>query len=145
MKADEDMDTWKILIMNWRDITRLGGAEIYTHSIAKRFVKLGHEVTFLCRSHPGEKKLDNIDDITIFRTGGKFSLYLTAFWNYERRLRNEKFDVVIESINGVPFFTPLYVKEQKIAIIYHLVMIYSFKNYPSPCRLSVMQPSYSFR
>ena len=41
------METLRILIFNWRCWLNpaMGGAEVFTHEVAKRWVKAGHEVT----------------------------------------------------------------------------------------------------
>lgn len=46
------------------------------------------------------------------------------------KFRRMKFDMVIDNINGVPFFTPLYIRKPKIAIIHHLVKNIFFKELP---------------
>jgi glycosyltransferase involved in cell wall biosynthesis len=48
-------------------------------------------------------------------------------------LRREKFDIVVDGINGVPFFTPIFVRKPKVAIMHHIVgkKIF-FKELPLP-------------
>jgi len=112
----------KILIFNRKDIThpRGGGAEVYTHEIGKRLVKLGNEVTIFCGSYPKAKKREVIDGIKIMRVGTDYNVYLYAFKAYLSSLKG-KYDIVIDEINAIPFFTPLYVKEPKIALIHQMV------------------------
>lgn len=114
----------KILILNWRDIKNpsSGGAEILTHEIAKRWVKKGHAVTQFSSSFPGALEKEYIDGVHIIRRGHPDARYLfrsvhfQAFFCYLRFFRG-KVDVVIDEIHGLPFFTPLYVKEKKVALI----------------------------
>ncbi|MFC1999228.1 glycosyltransferase family 4 protein [Chloroflexota bacterium] len=112
----------KILCFNWRDITHAmaGGAEVYLHEIAKRLTN-EHEVVLFCGKYKGCKGRDEIDGIRIIRRGGSFSVYLHAIFSYLINLRKENYDVVVDSINGVPFFTPLFVRKPKVAIMHHLV------------------------
>lgn len=112
----------KILCFNWRDITHpmAGGAEAYFHEIAKRLAD-EHQVTLFCGKYRGCLQTEQIDGIRIIRRGGSFSLYLHAISSYLTSLRKESYDIVIDSINGVPFFTPLFIRKKKIAIIHHLV------------------------
>ncbi len=113
----------KILFFNWRDIShpQTGGCELHLHEIAKRIAKKGHEVSLFCGSYEDAKKNEIIDGIHIIRKGGKYSVYIHAFFTYVTCLRKKKFDIIIDDINGIPFFTPIYVKKPKIAIIHHLV------------------------
>lgn len=116
--------TMKILILNWRDIKNpeSGGAEILTHEMAKRWVAFGHEVIQFSSSFRGGLDQENIDGVQIIRRGkadARFlfqSVHFLAF-NYYRKYMKGKVDVVIDEIHGLPFFTPLYVKEKKIVLI----------------------------
>lgn len=114
----------KILIFNWRDIKNplSGGAEILTHEMAKRWVKWGHRVTQFSASFPDGVKQETIDGVQIIRRGApdilSFSIpvHFWAFWYYWTKFRG-RFDLVIDEIHGIPFFTPLFVKERKVALI----------------------------
>lgn len=114
----------KILILNWRDIKNpsSGGAEILTHEIAKRCVKWGHTVVQVSSFFPSGKKEEMVDGVKIIRCGSAnirsfhLPIHLAAFWWYLTK-RKEKFDVIIDEIHGLPFFTPWYVKEKKAVLI----------------------------
>jgi len=124
----------KILVFNWRDISHpwAGGAETNIHELAKRWVAQGHQVTLFCSTYPGCKPEETIDGIRILRRGSRFTVYLHACWNYLTQLRREKFDVVIDDVNGVPFFTPLYVHKPRVTIIHHLINNIFFKELKAP-------------
>ena len=112
-----------ILILNWRDIKNpsSGGAEILTHEIAKRWVKLGNQVTLFSSSFPNSKKEEVIDGVKFVREGhpdARFlfsSVHFLAFKFYRSNV--QKFDVVVDEIHGLPFFTPWYVKGKKVVLI----------------------------
>lgn len=114
----------RILILNWRDIKnpQSGGAEILTHELARRWVKEGNQVTWFSSSYEGGLAKEITDGIHVIRKGHPDTRYLSnsvhflAFVEYEKNFKG-KFDVVIDEIHGIPFFTPWYVKEKKIALI----------------------------
>lgn len=114
----------KILILNWRDIKNpsSGGAEILTHELSKRWIKDGHKVVQFSSLFFNAKKSEVIDGIKIIRKGSPDaralwnSVHFQAFKYYMKNFKG-KFDVVIDEIHGLPFFTPLYVKEKKIVLI----------------------------
>jgi len=112
---------YRILIFNWRDTRHIwaGGAEIYIHNNAKEWVKLGHKVTLFCGNDGKNPRNQVIDGVQIIRRGGFYTVYMWGLIYYLLRLRKH-FDVVIDSQNGVPFFTPLYVKLPKILLIHHV-------------------------
>lgn len=111
----------RILVFNWRDTRHMwsGGAEVYIHEIAKRLVKDGNEVTLFCGSDGKSPRNEVIDGVQMIRRGGFYSVFIWAFLYYVLRLRNY-FDVIIDSENGVPFFTPLYAKKKIFLLIHHI-------------------------
>ncbi len=118
---EEEGKGLRILIYNWRDIKHVwaGGAEVYAHEMAKRWVKEGHEVTLFCGNDKKNKEEEVIDGVRIVRKGGFYTVYFWAFWCYVTRFRG-KFDVVVDCENGIPFFTPLYVRKPKFLVVYHV-------------------------
>lgn len=110
-----------ILAFNWRDIKhpQAGGAEIVLYEQAKRWVKKGYKVTLFCGAFDGCKEKEVIDGIEIIRKGGKYSVYLHAFWQYVTKFRG-KYDVVIDVENGIPFFSPLFSFKPKILVMHHV-------------------------
>jgi glycosyltransferase XagB len=111
----------RILVFNWRDIKHVwaGGAEVYIHELAKRWVKKGHNVTIFCGNDGKNKREEVIDGVRIIRRGGFYTVYIWAFLYYIARFRR-RFDVVIDSENGIPFFTPLYVNQPVVGLIHHV-------------------------
>jgi glycosyltransferase involved in cell wall biosynthesis len=114
--------SFNILAINWQDISNpfSGGAEVHFHEIFKRLAAAGHRVTLLCCKYSGSQPVEVIDGIRILRHGSRnlFNLYVPYLY---RKLRAEdRFDVVIDDINKIPFYTPLYVREPILAIVHHL-------------------------
>lgn len=114
----------KILILNWRDIKNpsSGGAEILTHEIAKYLVQKKNEVVLFSSRFEGSKKEEFIDGVRIIRKGHSLardllnSVHFLAFKEYKDNFEG-KIDLVIDEVHGIPFFTPLYVKEKKLVLI----------------------------
>jgi len=113
----------RILWLNWRDIKHplAGGAEVYTHEVAKRLATRGHEVVLVTSRPKGLPPREEIDGYTVIRRGSKYTVYLEARRVYHQ-LKKEGWrpDVVIDEINTVPFLTPKYVKEPIVALIHQL-------------------------
>lgn len=111
----------KILIFNWRDTKHVwaGGAEKYIQEIAKRWVKEGHKITLFCGNDGKHPRNEVIDGVQIVRRGGFYTVYLWAFLYYVLRFRGI-FDIIIDSENGLPFFTPLFVGKPKYLLIHHI-------------------------
>ena len=112
----------KILILSWRCIKNpaAGGSEIYFHELAKRWVKLGNEVVWFSPEFKGCKKEEFCDGVKIIRRGGRFTVYLRAFWSYITELDRD-FDAIIDVENGIPFFSPIYIKKDSVFLHMHHV------------------------
>lgn len=113
---------YNILVINWQDIRNPlgGGAEVHLHEIFKRIVQKGHKVTLLCCSYNNFPREEFIDGIRVIRSGPRNLFnYLVPFL-YKKLAKERQFDIVIDDINKIPFYTPLYVKAPLIGIIHHL-------------------------
>ena len=62
---------------------------------------------------------DRIDDVPIRRVGNAVTVYAAVPFTYLREFR-DRFDVVLDSSNGIPFFTPLFSMKPKICVVYHV-------------------------
>ena len=119
----DDIAIMKFLFFNWKDIANpmAGGAEVVTHEISKRLVQQGHLVTIFASSFQGATPEDVIDGIRIYRAGNTYTVYVKAREYYNKYFKGE-YDVIIDEINTVPFFTPKFVKngEQIFVLIHQL-------------------------
>jgi glycosyltransferase involved in cell wall biosynthesis len=112
----------KILVVNWQDIRNPlgGGAEVHLHEIFKRLASQGHQVTLFSSSFPGALPEETIDNIQVVRSGSRNLFNLSVPSKYWNRFRRGQFDVVVDDINKIPFYTPLYVREPLVGIVHHL-------------------------
>ena len=113
----------RILWLNWRDIKHplAGGAEVYTHEVARRLTAKGHEVVLVTSRPPGLPPEEEIEGYRVIRRGGKYTVYLQARRLYHKlRERGWRPDIVIDEINTIPFLTPLYVEEPITILIHQL-------------------------
>lgn len=113
---------YRILLINWRDIRNpeAGGAEVHLHEISRRFVARGHEVTLLVSAFEGSPAEEAIDGIRVIRRGGKFTFNFCVPAAVTALLRREAFDIVVDDINKIPFYTPVYVRKPILALAHHL-------------------------
>jgi glycosyltransferase involved in cell wall biosynthesis len=112
----------RILVFNWQDITNplAGGAEVHLQNIFSRIVRRGHEVTLFCSSYPGARREEVLDGIRVIRRGGRQLFNFCVPIGYLRRLRHDQYDIVVDDLNKIPFFTPLFVHEPLVGIAHHL-------------------------
>jgi len=128
----------KILVFNWRDIRNpeAGGAEVHLHEIFARIAQKV-DVTLISSMFKGCRKSETIDGIKVIRVGNKFLFNFAAIWHFVVRLKSADFDIVVDDINKVPLFTPLYVKKPVLAILHHINGKALFKELPLPLALYI--------
>lgn len=125
----------RILIFNWRDTKNPsgGGAEVFTHEIAKRWVIRGHKVTLFTAAFPNGECEEMVDGVKIIRNGGKYSVYQMAR-NYYKKHAKGNYDIIIDEINTRPFLTPKFANnsEKIFAFIPQLAREFWFYEMPFP-------------
>jgi glycosyltransferase involved in cell wall biosynthesis len=82
-------------------------------------VASGDQVEWFSASFPGALSDEDLDGIRIMRSGTQWSVHWKAFQRYRGRLSGN-FDVVIDEINTMPFFTPLWAGIPTVALIFQL-------------------------
>ena len=112
----------KILIFNWQDIRNplAGGAEVHLHEVFSRIARLGHDVTLYCSTFPGAPAEEMMKGIRVVREGERNFFNFRVALAYLNRFRRDTFDVVVDDMNKIPFFTPLYVRKPLYGVTHHL-------------------------
>src|SRR5260370_31355007 len=111
-----------IVILNWRDLAhpKAGGAEVYTHEIAREWVNTGNEVTLYCSAVAGLPTEDEQDGVRIIRQGTELTVYRGARQFYDRE-GTGRVDVVIDEVNTRPFLCPAFVKDVPVVALIHQI------------------------
>jgi len=124
----------KLLVLNWQDLEnpQSGGAEVHLHEIFGRLARRGHHVTLLASGWEGAPRRAAADGMEIHRVGGRHSYTLLARPYYRRHLAAEGFDVVVEDLNKVPLFTPLWVRRPLVLLVHHLFGATAFREASAP-------------
>ena len=112
----------RILVVNWQDIRNplAGGAEVHLHEVFSRIARMGHDVTLYCSSFPGAPREEDIKGIHVIREGGRYLFNFRFFYAYRTRLSKMRFDIVVDDMNKIPFFTPLFVHRPIYGVTHHL-------------------------
>lgn len=113
----------RVLAVNWRDIgdPLSGGAEQHLHHILAGAVRRGWQVDLCCADYPGGGPRGNLDGIEVHRRGHWAVANFTVPTLVRRLLRRNRYDLLVEDINKIPFYTPLYAgKVPVVAVVPHL-------------------------
>jgi glycosyltransferase involved in cell wall biosynthesis len=129
----------RILVLNWQDFEnpQAGGAELHLREIFKRIVARGHSVDLLCSSWNSVPPRVNLDGIEVHRVGSRHSFPFIARRYYARELRKNGYDVLIEDLNKIPLYTPLWGAPRLVALVHHLFGATAFREAPAPLAAAV--------
>jgi glycosyltransferase involved in cell wall biosynthesis len=129
----------RLLVINWQDIKnpQAGGAEVHLHEIFGRLVRRGHQVTLLCSGWSSAPDRDLVDGMEVHRVGGRHTFTLLAAPHYRRHLLGAGFDLVVEDINKIPLYSPLWVRPPVVALVPHLFGSTAFQEASLPFATAV--------
>ncbi|MDP9280264.1 MAG: glycosyltransferase family 4 protein [Gemmatimonadota bacterium] len=129
----------RILVLNWQDHEnpQAGGAELHLREIFSRIVARGHSVDLLCSSWEGALSRVTLDGIDVHRIGNRQAYPFLARSYYAAQLAANNYDVVIEDLNKVPLYTPLWGVKKIVALVHHLFGATVFREAPLPLAAAV--------
>ena len=124
-----------ILWLSWRDIKNpdAGGAEKVSIETASRFVRDDADVTIFTSRFKKAKSEEIIKGVKIIRRGNRLTCRFWALFYYLNH-RNA-FDLIIDEINTIPFFSIFYAKDKTITLIHQLAREFWFSQTPWPISL----------
>ncbi len=103
----------KVLFVSWRDLAHpnAGGSEVEIDHLITGLRAAGHEAMLLCGGPIGRNTYPAV------RTGGTYDQYLRAPF-VARRYRD--WDLLVDVVNGFPFFSPLWWRGPRLCLFNHL-------------------------
>jgi len=119
----------KILALNWQDLSNpmAGGAEVHLEELLRRIADKGHDVTLFCSGYDSSLPEETIKGIKIIRRGNRYNFNLIAPFALRKIVRQNNFDILVEDINKIPFYTPFYLNLPTLVVIPHLFATTVFK------------------
>ncbi|NUR88131.1 MAG: glycosyltransferase family 4 protein [Nonomuraea sp.] len=112
----------RIAMLNFREPeqTTAGGAEEYAWQLSRYLLTQGALVTFVTGRQRGQARAEVRDSIALRRMGNPYLIYLLVpLWLLWHRRR---FDAVIDTMNGIPFFSPFVLPRRTtvISLVHHV-------------------------
>lgn len=68
----------------------------------------------------------------VHRTGGRYTYNIYAPRYYRTHLRHQKFDLLVEDLNKVPLFAPIWAREPVVLLVHHLFGTTAFQEASFP-------------
>ncbi|MGH9243118.1 MAG: glycosyltransferase family 4 protein [Acidimicrobiales bacterium] len=110
----------RVHILAWRDLADVeaGGSELHAARVARLWAAAGLEVTMRTSFAQGHRPLATRDGYRIVRRAGRYAVFPRAAWD-ELTDRYGHRDGLVEIWNGMPFFSPLWDRGPRIALLHH--------------------------
>ncbi|WCB94696.1 D-inositol-3-phosphate glycosyltransferase [Baekduia alba] len=113
-----------ILLLTDRDWTHPqgGGTGTNLYGQVSRWIAWGHRVTVIAGSYPGAEPISRpAEGLEIHRMGGRMTVFPRAALASLRGVGRDA-DVVLEVVNGIAFFTPLWwwLRAPRVTLVHHV-------------------------
>jgi glycosyltransferase involved in cell wall biosynthesis len=111
----------RIHILMWRDLDdpEAGGSELHAHEIARRWAAAGLDVTVRTSFAADHPPVTRRAGYRVVRRAGRYMVFPRAAFAEMTGL-DGPFDGLVEIWNGMPFFSPLWVRKPSIVFLHHL-------------------------
>ena len=111
----------KVTIVAWRDLDdpEAGGSELHAHRIATAWAKAGIEVVMRTSMVAGQPTEIVRDGYTVIRRGGRYAVFAQVFMEGLRH-RSKPGEALVETWNGMPFFSPVWYRGPRIVVLHHV-------------------------
>jgi glycosyltransferase involved in cell wall biosynthesis/O-antigen/teichoic acid export membrane protein len=117
------MKAMHILVLTDRDWTHPegGGTGTNLYGQISRWVSWGHRVTVIAGTYPGAQEVERLGpNLELHHMGTRRTVFPRAFWAVRRRGVGADADIVVEVVNGIAFFTPLWLRRPRVALVHHV-------------------------
>jgi glycosyltransferase involved in cell wall biosynthesis len=93
---------------------------VHIQAIAAGLVARGHTVTLLASGFAGAAAESQQDGVRILRAGNRWDANVSLCWAARRELKRHTYDIVVEDLNKVPFFTAPFHDLPMVVYVPHL-------------------------
>jgi glycosyltransferase involved in cell wall biosynthesis len=93
---------------------------VHIHAVAEGLVRAGHDVLLLTSRYPACEAETTIRGVHVRRRGSWWNANFALYREALRELRRQRYDVVVEDVNKIPFFTPLGQRLPTVVYVPHL-------------------------
>jgi glycosyltransferase involved in cell wall biosynthesis/O-antigen/teichoic acid export membrane protein len=111
-----------ILLLTDRDWTHPqgGGTGANLYGQVAHWLEWGHRVTVVAGSYDGAERVERpAPGLELHRMGNRLTVFPRAAWAVRRGLAEDA-DVALEVINGIAFFTPLWLRRPRVGFVHHV-------------------------
>ena len=110
-----------VRIVAWRDLDdpEAGGSELHADRVASAWAEAGLDVELRTSMVAGEAREATRNGYRVIRWGGRYQVFPQVA-SEAYRFRELRPDAVVDVWNGMPFFSPLWFRGPRLAVLHHV-------------------------
>jgi glycosyltransferase involved in cell wall biosynthesis len=110
-----------IHVLAWRDLDddEAGGSEVHADECERRWVEAGLDVVHRTSAAVGKPADAERNGYQVVRRGSRYSVFPRTAAS-ELTGRMGRYDALVEVMNGVPFFSPVWCRRPRILVLHHV-------------------------
>jgi len=111
----------RIHVLAWRDLDDpdAGGSEVHADECERRWSQVGLEVVHRTSAASGQPDVAERNGYQVVRRGNRYTVFPRAIAS-ELTGRMGRSDALVEVMNGVPFFSPIWYRRPRILLLHHI-------------------------
>lgn len=111
----------RVHVLAWRDLDDpdAGGSEVHADEFERRWAEAGLDVVHRTSAAVGQPATADRNGYRVVRRGSRYTVFPRAIAS-ELTGRMGRFDALVEVMNGVPFFSPLWCRRPRILFLHHV-------------------------
>jgi glycosyltransferase involved in cell wall biosynthesis len=111
----------RIHVLAWRDLDddEAGGSEVHADECERRWAEAGLDILHRTSAAVGKPAEAERNGYQVVRRGSRYSVFPRTVAS-ELTRRMGRYDALVEVMNGVPFFSPLWCRRPRILFLHHV-------------------------
>ena len=111
----------RLHVLAWRDLDDpdAGGSEVHADECERRWAAAGLDIVHRTSAAVGQPATADRNGYRVIRRGSRYSVFPRTITS-ELTRRMGHYDALIEVMNGVPFFSPVWCRQPRMLFLHHV-------------------------